>query len=351
MQKVIRQCAGIDCAKEELVVSFGLLKEDFEQLILSNTSFKNTPAGFEKLVKWVDKLKDKEVQLVMVIEATGVYHERASVFLTERGYHLSVILPNRAKAFFQTLKNKTITDKSCGQMLCRLGLEKRLDQWQPPHEVYNTLKQLTRERSQLIMEQTQNKNQLHAEKSGAWVNKQSVKRTGQRLQLLERQLQDIVHEIADVLEEEEWLKEKIERLCTIKGIAMLTAVTIVAESAGFNLIRNKKQLVSYAGLDVKEKSSGTSVNGRPRISKAGNAYLRAALYFPSLTAMRLTPSFKDLFVRTVSRHGIKKKSLVAVQRKMLELVYVLWKNDTVYDPEYVQKRAEKKGLQEQPLAN
>lgn len=351
MEKVIRQSVGIDCAKDDLVVSFGVLTQDFEQAILSNSSFRNTPAGFEKLVKWVEKLSSGDALLVVIIEATGVYHERASVFLTEQGYHLSVILPNRAKAFFDTLKNKTITDKTCGQMLCRLGLEKKLDKWEQPHPIYNTLKKLTRERSQLILEQTQNKNQLHAEKSGAWVNKQSVKRTEQRLKMLERQIQEIVHETEDLLDEEQWLKEKIERLCTIKGIAMLTAVTIVAESAGFNLIRNKRQLVSYAGLDVKEKSSGTSVHGRSRISKVGNSWLRASLYFPSLTAMRFNPTFKDLFARTVARHGIKKKSLVAVQRKMLELVYVLWKNETVYDPEYVLNRAIKKELPEQSLAN
>lgn len=351
MEKVIRQSVGIDCAKDELVASFGVLTQDFEQAIMSNSVFSNTPAGFEKLVKWVEKLSNSDALLVVIIEATGVYHERASVFLTEQGYHLSVILPNRAKAFFDTLKNKTITDKTCGQMLCRLGLEKKLDKWEPPHTVYNTLKQLTRERSQLILEQTQNKNQLHAEKSGAWINKQSVKRTEQRLKMLERQIQEIVHEIEDLLDEEQWLKEKIERLCTIKGIAMLTAVTIVAESAGFNLIRNKRQLVSYAGLDVKEKSSGTSVHGRSRISKVGNSWLRASLYFPALTAMRFNPAFKDLFARTVARHGIKKKSLVAVQRKMLELVYVLWKNETIYDPEYAINRAIKKELPEQSLAN
>ncbi|WP_221391981.1 transposase [Dyadobacter sp. NIV53] len=39
------------------------------------------------------------------------------------------------------------------------------------------------------------------------------------------------------------------------------------ETNGFELIRNKKQLSSYAGFDVKEKQSGTSIKGKPRISK------------------------------------------------------------------------------------
>jgi transposase len=199
----------------------------------------------------------------------------------------------------------------------------------------------------LIHEQTQNKNQLHAEESGAWVNKQSIKRIKQRLNLLERQLLDITQDISTIVDEHEWLKEKIERVCSINGIGLLTAATVIAETNGFNLIRNKKQLVSYAGLDIVEKQSGTSVHGKSRISKKGNSYLRACLYFPSLTAIRNTPGMKVVFLRLVKKHGFKKKALVAVQRKMLELMYVLWKKNEFYDANYKSQELKKK--EEQPI--
>ncbi|WP_332914699.1 transposase [Algoriphagus boritolerans] len=47
----------------------------------------------------------------------------------------------------------------------------------------------------------------------------------------------------------------------------LTAVIVLAETNGFELVRNKRQLTSYAGFDVREKQSGTSVKGKPKISK------------------------------------------------------------------------------------
>lgn len=347
MEKRIKQNVGIDCAQDELVVSFGTMDQAFEVTILSNTQFKNETEGFKKLLKWSNKLSQPGLETTYVIEATGVYHERAALYLTQQGCKVSVILPNKAKAFFKTLTNKTINDKSCGQMLSQLGLEKKLDKWEPPHPVYNTLKQLTRERNQLIHEQTQNKNQLHAEESGAWVNKQSVKRIKQRLNLLERQLLEITQDITAIIDEHEWLKEKTERICSINGIGLLTAVTVIAETNGFNLIRNKKQLVSYAGLDIVEKQSGTSVHGKSRISKKGNSYLRACLYFPSLTSIRNTPAMKAVFLRLVNKHGLKKKALVAVQRKMLELIYVLWKKNEFYDVDY--KSHELKKKEEQPI--
>ena len=340
----IKQCVGIDCGLQELVVAYGVMDESYDVKILSNTKFSNNEKGFKQLLSWSKKLNPQSGEVVYVIEATGVYHEKISLYLHEQLCRISVLLPNRAKAFLKTLSVKTVNDKVSAQMLAQFGLEKKLDAWQPPQPVYNDLRQLTRERDQLIGEQTQVKNQLHAEKSGAWPNAGSIKRMQQRIRFLSKQIEEIEKEISGVLEKESWLKKKIKNVCTIKGVGLLTAVTVVAETNGFNLIRNKKQLVSYAGLDVITKDSGTSVKSKPRISRKGNKYLRKCLHYPALTSIRSTDQMKALFVRLVSKHGIKMKAVVAVQRKILELIYILWKKDEAYDPDYHSKK--KKGQPE-----
>ena len=96
-------------------------------------------------------------------------------------------------------------------------------------------------------------------------------------------------------------------------------------------------MTSYAGLDIKEKLSGTSVKGKPRISKKGNKHLRKAMYMPALAAIRYDGRFKVLFTRLVSRHGIKMKAAVAVQRKLLEMIYTVYKTNTVFDKEYLKE--------------
>ena len=118
--------------------------------------------------------------------------------------------------------------------------------------------------------------------------------------------------------------KKINTITTIPGVGKLTAVIVLAETNGFELIKSKKQLVSYSGLDVKLKDSGTSVKSKPRISKKGNRHLRKAMYMPALAAMRYNENHKAIFVRLVSKHGIKMKAAVAVQRKILELIYMLF---------------------------
>jgi transposase len=274
------------------------------------------------------------------MESTGVYHESAALHLHQNNCRVVVILPNKAKAFSRTLKMKTVNDKVSAQMLAQMGLEKKLDAWQPPAAIYNVLRQLTRERDQLMQEQTQIKNQLHAEQSGAWPHAGSIKRMKSRLRLIVKQVEEIEAEINQQIQKESWLKEKIKIVCTIKGVGIITAVTVIAETNGFNLIRNKKQLVSYAGLDVITKDSGTSVRSKPRISHRGNKYLRKCLYFPALSAIRTADQMKNVFVRLVSKHGIKMKAGVAVQRKLLVLIYTLWKKNESFDEKYCQKREE-----------
>ena len=118
----------------------------------------------------------------------------------------------------------------------------------------------------------------------------------------------------------------------------MTAITIIAETNGFELITHKSQLVSYAGYDVVERQSGTSVYGKTRISKKGNSHIRRCLYFPALSVVKYNKEFNDLFVRVRDRTQIKMKGYVAVQRKLLVLIYTLYKTNQPYDPEYAQKQ-------------
>lgn len=134
---------------------------------------------------------------------------------------------------------------------------------------------------------------------------------------------------------EEQVNKPIKRISSITGVGKLTAATVLAETNGFELIRNKRQLSSYAGFDVREKQSGTSVKGKSRISKKGNKYLRKAMYMPALTAIRHDDRFKAIYARLVAKHGIKMKAAVAVQRKLLEMIYTIYKTGALYDRNYL----------------
>jgi len=337
MKKILKQVVGIDVAQDELVVCLGRMYDDLTPELYSHKTFPNTSKGFMSLVEWVEKLSTPVVGVRFVMEATGVYHESLAYFLAEQGREISIILPNKISNYSRTLEVKTVTDKTASEAIARFGLERKLNNWEPPKGIYKKLRQLTRERGQVVETRTVAKNQLHAEQSEAQPNKTSVARTKKHIVFLDKQEREIKEELAQLLREDPEMKKMLVILCSAPGIGLLTAATILGETNGFDLIRNKRQLASYAGLDVREKQSGTSVKGKPRISKKGNKYLRKAMHMPALAAIRSDERFKAIFARIVSKHGIKMKAAVAVQRKLLEMVYTLYKNQTVYDKTYLAK--------------
>lgn len=338
-KKVVKQVAGIDVAQKELVVTLGRKLDDFSIELFAYKVFKNSDKGILALVEWTEKLSNKEKAIHYVMEATGVYHQKIAYYLDKNKHDVSIVLPNKISNYMRTLELKTITDKSCSQAIAQFGLERKLDNWVKPNDVYKELQQLTRERDQIVQERSTVKNQIHAENSEAEPNEKSLARMTSRIKFLNSQEKEIKGDIAVIVNKNPDLHQIINRITTIPGVGALTAVIVLAETNGFELIRNKSQLASYAGLDVREKQSGTSVKGKPRISKKGNRNLRKSMHLPSLTAVKWDENFKEIYARLVSKHGIKMKALVAIQRKLLELIYVLFKNETNYDKQYVIKNS------------
>lgn len=339
MKKVLKQVAGIDVAQKELVVTLGCLFEDFSIDLTAYKVFKNTDAGIKSLVEWAEKLKAKETEINYVMEATGVYHQKLAYYLEGTKRNVSIVLPNKISNYMRILEVKTVTDKSCSQAIAQFGLERKLDYWKRPNEAYKELQQLTRERDQIVLERSIIKNQIHAEKAEAYPNIRSLERMQARIQFLSSQEKEIKNDIKEIVDNHAEIKQIVKRVTTIPGVGELTAVIVLAETNGFELIRNKSQLSSYAGLDVKEKQSGTSVKGKPKISKKGNRNLRKSLHLPALVAVKWDDHFKNIYARLVSKHGVKMKALVAIQRKILELIYVLFKNETEYDKDYLIKNS------------
>ena len=90
MNKIIQQSVGIDCAMDELVCSIMTENENRQTVVLSSKTMKNTDKGFVVLLKWMKKLILADAPVSIVIEATGVYHEKAALFLHSNGMDVKV---------------------------------------------------------------------------------------------------------------------------------------------------------------------------------------------------------------------------------------------------------------------
>jgi transposase len=336
-QLIFKQSLGLDVSKDSVSVCFAQEEDGRKFRILSTHKFACSASGFAHLDTWIKRYWKTDVVLSVLMEATGVYYESVAYFLREKAYRVSVALPNKTKAYAKSLGYKSKTDSIDARMLAQMALERQMAEWTPPGKNMLTIKRLCRERVELIAQKTAASNRLHAKDHSHTPESSSRIRAKKLLEFLQKQIADVEAAIKQAVYADAQIREKVELVCTIKGVAIITAATIIGETNGFALVKNKAQLVSYAGYDVVENESGTSLKGKTRISKKGNPFIRRALHFPALTALKHNPSLKSLYDRVVDRTKVKMKGAVAVQRKLLVLIFTLYRKNQAFDPFYSDK--------------
>ena len=329
--KILKKSIGLDVSKADFKYCHCHLDEALSIHTIKANALKNDAKGVKELVKYLKTISDAST-LQIVMEATGVYHELLAYTLVAEGFKVAILLPNKAKAFMKSINQRAKTDKIDAQLLSQMGLERKLDQWVPPKEMYSQLKSLTRERNSLVKEKSILKNKLHATESSFIKNKRVIGRLKKRIKLLEKQVDEIANDINGIINDNQDLKEKVERIEKVKGLSRTTIATVIAETQGFNLIRNQKQLVGYAGLDVRQHQSG-NIQRKGTLSKKGNKYIRKALFLPALSSSQSNEYLKLFYQQLNNRQAAKKQGVLAVARKMLILIYTLWQNGQEYDPE------------------
>ena len=132
------------------------------------------------------------------------------------------------------------------------------------------------------------------------------------------------------------------RIRTIPGIGPVTCGIIISEIGDISRFKNPQQLVAYAGLDPSIYESGRSKR-IGHISKRGSPILREALYHAAFAGVKFNPVLEKYYNRLKGRGKHHKVCVVAVARKLLHIVYSVWKNDRVfYVPENIKKKANTK---------
>lgn len=345
--KVLKQNVGADMSKDDFKVCFYQLSDDHRQSIKGTRTFKNVKKDFKEFVNWAKKRQASGVTIRITLEATGVYYEQFVHFLhAQTDFRISVVLPNMSKAYGKSLNLKSKTDKIDAKMLGKMGLERDLSEWKPLSDNIFILKQLTRDRVSLLDEKTALSNKLHALNHSFQPHKDAVKRLKSRIRLIEKQVKEVEKQIAQTVKNDPILKERIEKVCKVKGLGLITVAGIAAETNGFTLFTSRAQITSYAGYDVVQRESGTSLKGKTRISKKGNRFIRRALHFPALVVVKHEAQFTQLFDRVLKRTGLKMKAYVAVQRKLLLLIYTLFKKNEAYDPNFAEKQIVQKNCRQ-----
>jgi len=336
MFQILKYSVGLDIDKR--FIHACIVKIDIQQkvTIIAQSKFNNTAKGHIDLQNWVaKKSKQKEITLKICMEATGVYHESVSLFLHQVGYQVSIVLPNKSKQYMKALGLKSKNDKIDARGLAQMGAEQNLDIWQPAAQEYYELKALCRHKERLENMMTDVRNQLESVTHSVFPNEQVINSLEDLMKKLKEQAKEIKKQIEVIVRNTETdLGQKAELIMSIPGVGPLIAATVLSETNGFAQFHNERQLVSYSGYDVIQNQSGNR-KGRTKISKKGNSHIRRLMHIGAWQmVMQDVTHLKNLYERVYERTGIKMKAYVAVQRKLLCIIFALVKKGEKFDPKY-----------------
>jgi transposase len=315
--QTIKAKVGIDVSAKTLTVVRRREGEEKEQ------EFANDSAGQRELLKWIGKAAR------VCVEATGVYHLQLALMLRRAGVEVMVVNPRVAKDFARALTNRSKTDRVDAWTLLEYVERMEFIAWQAPSEAVLELRELGRRLGELVQTGVDEKNRLHA-KSASGISKTVVADVKAHVAQLEKRIKSIETAAVEVIESDADLREQFEILKGIRGVGRRSAIELLTELAVLDPTMNVKQLVAYAGLDPRRYESGTSVEKPARISKMGNARLRAILYMNALSAVRHDRGARLFFARLVARGKKKMQALVAVMRKLLHGIWIVLQRRVAY---------------------
>lgn len=335
------QSVGIDIAKSTFTACI-CMSNVCESQLSEVVTFNNSKQGFNQLLKWARKEAIKGFPLRFLMEATGVYYESLAYHLYKLKQTVYVVLANKVHDYAKYEGIKTKTDDVDARVIARMGCANRnLYAWEPPAPIYRELKQLTRTCASLKKIRVALCNQLEAVTHAEEMLPSIIKHYERAIANIDKQIGQIQIEIRKKVEEDAILHAKIKRIAAIKGLTEDTITAIVAETNGFAFITSRKQLASYAGLDVQAHASGQQ-DPKRHISKRGNVHVRNILYMPALVAARFEQPMRIMYERINERNPTAKKiGVTAIMRKLLLLIYTLWKNGEEYDANKIKQQYKK----------
>lgn len=314
--------------KDKKIFGVDISKDVFDVVDDKNkhSQYGNDAQGFSKFKKALPS------NALVVMEATGYYHYRLAQYLSKEGFSCAVVNPLSIKRFIQMKLAKVKTDKADAKAICGYAMANEVSIYNPLEALQAECLQLLRLLNSYKKQLTAIKNKLHGEAVLDRPSKLVYHSLNRTKKHLEKEIKGIEQKLLELVKEEH--QHQITLLKSIPGLGMKTIIFLIVITDGFTKFENASQLCSYAGITPTERSSGSSIRGKSRISKVGNKRLRNLLFMCSFTACKHNKACRDQYERIVNKGKSKKLALLAISNKLLRQAFAIVKSGVPYDAKH-----------------
>lgn len=310
---------GIDVAKAKLDVALRLPTGQVRSTVIANTD-----AGFAELRAWLARHDGIGAHVCM--EATGTYWEAVAETLADAGYPVSVVNPSRVKAHGAARQVRTKTDAVDARLIADFCASQRPPLWTPPPPARRELRALVARREALVAMRTQEQNRLPVAHPSVRPGIEAL------IAHLDRVIAEVEAAIRQRIDDDPDLKIQRRLLASVPGLGDKTIPVLLSFYGGPGRFDHARQAAAFSGLDPRQHESGSSVRGKPRLSKAGHAGLRKALYMPAMVTLHKTAWGRAFRDRLAAAGKAPMVIIGAMMRKLVHVTFGVLKSGQPFDP-------------------
>lgn len=266
----------------------------------------NTAEGIAGLVAALGAL----APALIVLEATGAYHQPLLAALLLGEAPVSVANPAQVAAFRASRLGRHKTDRADAQLLARFAAlhHAELRRATADEPDLARLRDLVGYRDDLVAQRTAARNRRHA---AGWSGAGAVVAWLEAdLAALAARLREVEAAIAALLA----TRPETAALTAQVGVGVLTAAAVLAYLPS-GVLGDAKKAAAYAGVHPRREQSGQ--RDRSRLSKQGCPALRRYLYLAAMTAVRYDPAMARWHASLLARGKAAKSATCAVAHKLL----------------------------------
>lgn len=307
--------AGIDVAKQTVMV--GLWPQSRTWTVA------NRPQALAQLAA---ELRRRGVVRV-ALEATGGWERAAVQALEAAGLTVLVANPWRVRQFARSMGYEAKTDRLDAQALAHFASSVKPSDAQraPRSQTEQQLRELSTRRRQLAGQVAEEKTRLQQPHGPAVA--ESLRRN---IRSLEREIKRLQTALEKLAAREPGIAERLRRLCTVPGVGLITAITLLAELPELGH-GGSASIATLAGLAPLADDSGQ--HRGPRHIHGGRRPVRNALYMASLSAIRFNPTLR-VFYQRLRHHGKPARlALVAVMHKLVVILHAMLRDQLDWNPQ------------------
>lgn len=324
MAKDKKILAGIDISAETLNVA--LLSDDGAPRDLV---FANDADGHRQLVAALTK---RGHRARVVCEATGLYGLDLCLALDDAHVEVMVANPKAAKRFMEAQMRRAKTDKVDARALLEFVTRMEFVAWTRPSPTRLAIRLYSRRIADLTKLKTAERNRRHALGVTGAAPKALLDDLDKGIASLDSRIDELETQALALLAADPELAKSADVIQTIKGIKGRATVALLGELLLLPADMTPRQVVAHAGLDPRPRETGGPQQGKRHISKIGDASLRAALYFPALTAGQHEPAVKAFRDRLVARGKPPMVAVTAIARRLLQCIWRMLQTQSPWDP-------------------